>query len=365
MPQQKSPATGILIPTKNRPDFLIRQLTYYADVNCRCTIYIGDSSDSDCFEQNKAAVRQLEPKLNIVHLSLPELWVTEAWHELLKHVTEPYAAYCGDDDFLVPATLEKCGRFLDENPDYSIAHGTAFLIATENGSAFGKINTGRYNQFGVEDTSACQRLRSYLRNYFPVTFSLQRTQEFRRDIEESLAMADKGFKGQLALECLRIIRGKAKQLDDLYLVRHGHSTNLQLPDPYDWITGLDWTSSYQTFFGLLVNELALQDHLTVSQAQAIVKETFWLYLNRVMGKHWAKRYGCGNSGVRARTRKNLGRIAMLKRTWQAVRSILPGKTNKTNLLALRRSSSPYHADFMPIYRAVTVLPPTWVKTESN
>ena len=36
---------AILIPTKNRSEFLIRQLKYYASVDSVHPIYIGDSSD--------------------------------------------------------------------------------------------------------------------------------------------------------------------------------------------------------------------------------------------------------------------------------------------------------------------------------
>ena len=38
---------AILIPTKNRSDFLIRQLKYYASVDSVHPIYIGDSSDEN------------------------------------------------------------------------------------------------------------------------------------------------------------------------------------------------------------------------------------------------------------------------------------------------------------------------------
>ena len=42
---------AILIPTMNRADFVIRQLQYYASVNCPHTIYIGDSSNQENSEK--------------------------------------------------------------------------------------------------------------------------------------------------------------------------------------------------------------------------------------------------------------------------------------------------------------------------
>ena len=50
------------------------------------------------------------------------------------------------------------------------------------------------------------------------------------------------------------------------------------------------------------------------------------------------------------------RIPLLKGTWHQARSFLPGDQNKISLPALLRPGSPYHADFMPIYRAVVNQP---------
>ena len=38
---------GILIPTKDRPDFIIRLLNYYQKNEIKHSLYIGDSSNLD------------------------------------------------------------------------------------------------------------------------------------------------------------------------------------------------------------------------------------------------------------------------------------------------------------------------------
>ena len=46
------PKVSILVPTMNRPEFVLRLLEYYRSVNCIHPIYIGDASN----EQNKHEV---------------------------------------------------------------------------------------------------------------------------------------------------------------------------------------------------------------------------------------------------------------------------------------------------------------------
>ena len=51
---------GILIPTLNRSDFVVRQLNYYASVNCHYTIYLGDSSNAHHLEAVLSAIERLK-----------------------------------------------------------------------------------------------------------------------------------------------------------------------------------------------------------------------------------------------------------------------------------------------------------------
>ena len=42
-----TPEIGIVVPTMNRPDFVIRQLNYYASLNFPHTIYYSDGSSPE------------------------------------------------------------------------------------------------------------------------------------------------------------------------------------------------------------------------------------------------------------------------------------------------------------------------------
>ena len=111
----------LIVPTMNRSDFLVRQLGYYRDVGFQGCICIGDSSDTVHVERTKRALKAFQGKLNIVYREYPHLNDAECLKQLLDLVVTPYAAFVADDDFLVPAALEQCARFLDNHPDYSAA----------------------------------------------------------------------------------------------------------------------------------------------------------------------------------------------------------------------------------------------------
>ena len=116
---------SILIPTMNRPDFLVRALRYYAKVGFDGYICIGDSSDTQHVEKTKHAIQLFEKKINIIYRYFPSPPYTHngmVIKELIELAPTAFAVFSGDDDFLVPRGLEKCVVFLNNNPEYLISN---------------------------------------------------------------------------------------------------------------------------------------------------------------------------------------------------------------------------------------------------
>jgi hypothetical protein len=164
---------------------------------------------------------------------------------------------------------------------------------------------------------------------------------------------DRDLLSELLIGCQSVIQGKVKELDCLYLVRQVHDRRYLAPDMFDWITSPNWLQSYELFRERLSEELAQQDEITIDQAREVVKQAFWAYLARGLGKKWASLYTQNGAGPRYRVRETARRIPGLRWAWRNGWSFLPGENNKMSLPALLRPTSPYHADFMPIYRAIT------------
>jgi glycosyltransferase domain-containing protein len=289
----------------------------------------------------------------MVYLPLPGLNDTQAISELLNVAKEPYAAVCGDDDFLVPASLEKCVQFLKGHQDYSAAHGVGAYCPVDIEASRGeRVWSFRYGLRSVEQESGTNRLLHYIANYFPVVFSVRRTEMMREGFSIARSLPDRHFR-ELLPASLAVVGGKAMQLDCFYLVRGIHQRQHAL-DQFDWVTGPDWQRSYEGFREPLSKALARQDTITLDEARQVVKEAFSGYLARKMLEHMRTGYGRAVTPRRSRFIKIGRSVPLLRGTWRQLRSIfLKAEERKYSLGALLRPSSPYHADFLPIYRAIT------------
>lgn len=350
----------LLVPTLNRSDFLIRQLNYYNAVGFKGTICIGDSSTAEHVERTRRVITALLGNLSIFYGEYPNLSESACVEKLLDHVSTDYAAIVEDDDFLVPSSLEQCVQFLYEHADYNAAHGVAAVIkaqaiGVQSSEAYGRLTgAGYYRQAVLEARSASQRLVDYLGNYSGSLWSsVQRVDSWRAMYKDISLVSSRTFAGELLPFCISVIQGKVKELDCLYLIRQVHEGQYLLPDNYDWITGPNWLPSYQLFRDRLSKELADQDGISLDDAREVVKEAFWSYLARSLNRKWEGRYGQAGAGYRQRLRQAARGVPGLRRTWSEFRSFLPGQNNRLSLPALLRRSSPYHADFMPVYGAIT------------
>lgn len=333
----------LLIPTMNRSDFLIRQLNYYRDIVFRGHICIGDSSNTKHIERNKRAIKALQGNLNIVYQEYPHLNNAECVQRLLDFVSTSYAALVPDDDFLVPAALEQCALFLDKHPDYSAAHGMGVVVRLQSSGAYGKVRwVCRYRQPVIEGEKASQRLLSHLSNYSVTLFSVHRVESWRMMYRDISLLTDRTFAMELLPCCLSVLQGKVKELDCLYLVRQSHGQRYLLPNQHDWINSPNWSSSYQVFCHCLARELARQDRVSMDKAEEVVKQAFQSYL-----AHW--------SSTSNRLREAIQAFPGTHQVWHTLQSLNLRRRDGISLAALLHPSSSYHADFMPVYRAVTAV----------
>lgn len=343
----------LLVPTMNRSDFLIQLLRYYDEVGFEGCICIGDSSSPEHVVRTKRVIEILRGKLNIVYQEYPGINVAACLARLVDLVSTPYAAYVADDDFLVPSALNQCAKFLGEHPDYAAAHGMGITTTLDSRGLCGQIiQCGHYRQPVIEAESASQRLDDYLSHYLVILFSVHRIESWRAMFRDAHLLKDRAFGGELLPGCKSVILGKSKELDCLYLVRQMHAQRHILPDIYDWITSPEWYSSYLVFRDSLAETLALQDNISIEKAEKAVKQAFWPYL--AMGVSYQPDF---RRDFYNRWRQIAGTIPGARCMWQLLRSLRPKQRSELSLSVLLRKSSPYHADFMPVYKALTT-PPT-------
>ena len=111
-------SVGIVIPTKNKSDFIVLQFQYYTKVKSKHTLYIGDSSNKYHSETIKNAIKKYRDHINIEYYYFPDMSAPHVHKKIVNIVKEDFIVYAGDDDFYVPETLSKCSEFLKNNDDY-------------------------------------------------------------------------------------------------------------------------------------------------------------------------------------------------------------------------------------------------------
>lgn len=346
---------GIFIPTFNRSEFLIRQLNYYARLNSPYSIYIGDGSDKYHSRNIRAAANSLKGKLKIFYHHWPELNAQATFAKLVMSVSEPYCAFVGDDDFLVPNSLNRCSAFLKNNPDYRTVYGLGFVFTVDQEAVHGKITSLGKHFGGKEITSEepSKRLDTFSANYWP-PWAVHRTSELKEDVARTETILDGSFQ-ELRLAFIIVLRGKVKFLDCVYVIRQHHSAryhvvrsqsdNPLLRNLY-WLTSPDWLPSFRIFHETLTEALKQISNIKNEVASEIVMQAFARYLLPVLRKGEPQN---NNFSIKLKNK--------LKHRFPGIveyyRKTIKHHSPFTEQARLLRKSSPYYEDFLPIFQSIT------------
>ncbi|MBM4053785.1 MAG: TIGR00180 family glycosyltransferase [Planctomycetes bacterium] len=291
----------IFIPTKNRSDFLARALYYYLRVGFKGKIYIGDSSNDAHAEKNKNTIEILKDKLKIIYRYFPNPpYINEGMcvKALSEMADTPYAVSSGDDDFLIPAGLEKCVEFLEKHPDYSAAHGFRINFSLEHDGAYGKIISG-YVLPGhtMESNVATERWTAYIQEAFATQYYVHRTDTWRRMYRDVDSVPIRYF-GPEFLPCsLTAILGKVTRLDCLTTVfqKNMHNTsNWQQDNFFLLITNPKWYSSYIAMKESITEAIVLQDGISHKSAEEIFNRELWFHLAFYLHSQYHVKYKTSN-----------------------------------------------------------------------
>ena len=266
---------AIIIPTKDRVDYLIRTIKYYVSINSPHPIFIGDASSES---SEDLILKAAQDKIEVHYFHWENLYdrptVLKLAQEAKKINTTDYCAFHGDDDFFVSESLSKCAEFLDLDSSYATAQGNAFTFELNKDGPYGKLqDIGIYwnlNQF--KGDSALDRLKEISINYWVPGFSVHRINEYIDDINNGLdSVTDMSF-GEYVNSMSFALRGKSKFIDCLYLARSIHKNQWnkrKLRDSahhgrnFAWVTGSKWNVSYNALVSTLSKVLSENDNLSL------------------------------------------------------------------------------------------------------
>jgi glycosyltransferase domain-containing protein len=260
----------LIIPTKNRHQYLRRGIEYYG--NTEINVIIVDSSDT----KYEGEI----PLKNINYLHFPgHIFVTKI-REIAKNIDTEYCGMCADDDFILPSSLRTCVEFLSNHNDYVAAHG--------NYIAFWKMPFNRlmilpslYPLSELKEDLPSERLLKLFENYFQLFYSVHKTSNFK----EIFNTYDSNIKSlnffEIYIAFISAINGKCKTLPIFYSVREGiaGSTGRTAGNPVDLLKNNNDIKTW--FINTIAEKISLIEKTSLQKAKEHTEAALTLYAKGV------------------------------------------------------------------------------------
>jgi len=207
---------AIIIPTMNRPDFLLRKFRFYELTESPHPLYVQDSSNEENVQKIKDIIKQFKT------LDITYQWVPpgkDYVYRILPLIKEKYCFHVGDDDLVIPKTISKCADFLEEHPDYATCSGQQVHIRFRKedfDKPYGIIErqTRPLNK-SLEDEDMLARIKNFWSVSAFMGFTVRRieTEKIMRNLTKHFGLLEDMY--EFILYTILIISGKFKVLDEL------------------------------------------------------------------------------------------------------------------------------------------------------
>jgi glycosyltransferase domain-containing protein len=280
--KEKNDATNkytIFIPTYNRPVYLKRLLTYFNSYGKGFNIIIADSSPDEIKRINAAEIKEFRA-MNIRHLDAYPTTLNpyHKFADMVKYCTTEYAVFCADDDFVVPAGVAQSVHFLEENPDYTCAHGNyfEFKLHPKTKQVYWRPI---YPYASITSSDPVARFQMHLETYYQTLYAVHHAQFLQMIFKE---FSDSGVDpmqfGELLPDMLSLIYGKMKRIDVFYAARANESRVAYWPTIFEYMQQGVYESEYTKFKHCIAKHLVKNSHLDEQQAKDIIDASMQKYL---------------------------------------------------------------------------------------
>jgi len=283
----------IIIPTYNRPNYLKRILNFYDKYSNNFKIIIADSSSNKNKKLNNNIISSFSD-INILYLEYPEdikPFYYAKIADALNYVKTKYCVNCADDDFITPNSINKSIDFLENNLDYTCAHGNyiSFFIKYDkrgNGKFFWIPLYRLFNS--VIFTNPEDRLLYQFSNYMQTIYSVHRTNFLKMIFKETIKYTDNDRFGELLPSMLDLIYGKMKKLDVLYSSRESiiNSAGATSKNLSEFIKDKTYKKKYNKFKNCLVKHLMKNSQMSSDEAKELIDKAMAEYLKKCYPKNF-------------------------------------------------------------------------------
>jgi glycosyltransferase domain-containing protein len=275
----------IIIPTYNRSNYLKRILNYYNEEGEKYKIVVADSSLDENKKLNEEIISSFL-NLNILHLSDYPTTIDGLYKivDALNYVNTKYCVFCADDDFVTPNGITQSVDFLENNQDFTVAHGH-YISFHLNADKRGKQQfcwTSIYPYKSITFPDAKTRLDFHFSNYYPTFYAVHRAAFLKMIFNETLKFTDDGRLGELLPSMLTLIYGKMKHLDVFYAARESipGSSGQSSENLDDFIKAGTYAEKYAKFSDCLATHLSKKSQLDLEEAKSVIDDAMAAYMKR-------------------------------------------------------------------------------------
>jgi glycosyltransferase domain-containing protein len=204
------------MPTRNRPDFVERALTFLDEQHFHGHLLLVDASDMDKF------VAPAKRGFDVTHHrpSRPG----HAWREIadaLADVPARYVQLHHDDDFYFLDEIDAAIETLERDAGVATAQGRFVFIEREPD---GSISLASHDRFAYPAGTASERVSQCFERFGHLAFAVVRRPDFVEVLNQVYPVLEQGWFDQYAISLLLAARGKGMVADRLYGAREMHAS---------------------------------------------------------------------------------------------------------------------------------------------
>lgn len=340
-----------VMPTRNRPSYVRRALSYYRETGAPFRMIVADSSDASMM--TAAECEPLSDRVRLVGFP-SDISVYKKVLAALRMVETEAVCLWADDDFIVPGSASDCARHLLDDPSCSAVSGPCMHFSWDADTSV--LRVWPYPQKAWEQDIPSNRLASYFAGYTTVYYAVQRTASLVNRFER---IADSGLDdrwAELVLAAWTVIEGRIHLRDRLHAVRDsGHSHRLSDAGPafFTWLSSGAFSARYGDVQAMVGRALAKVEPAVSGTVEDIVDRAWAGYLAFALGATSATR--ASSSILAPSAMYRLAARLRGTRLWRVSACIERwGKpSGDWGIAALTDGRSHFAADFLPIHRAIT------------
>ena len=257
----------MVMPIKDRPEFLRRSLNFLASQGFEGQMVIPDGSNDAMSFVNKQIVDD-QKKIKLVYVrtggDFSNWWIE--MRQGLKDREYKYSLLYPDDDFFFLDEIDYCLDFLENNEDYVSASGRFLWIRQHqnkneeieqlSGSDQVQVELSHMAMYSFNEPVVECRIADMFNRYCHLFFSVMRSEAFLNALEQvPRYFPTTGWLDQFAFTIVCGVRGKSHTSARLYCIRQQHpargSIRTATAEPYrhwPWLlVSPDFSDNYQSF----------------------------------------------------------------------------------------------------------------------